>query len=410
MFASSMAFPPLARVALVFTAVVVAASPVAGQVRTPPPAATAAVTRVTIHELPSTVLGETRTVFVRTPVGFTQGRRYPVLYLTDAEAQFSHTATTVEFLARQGRVPELLVVGVTNTNRGRDLTPTRAIGGNGQPVGGGADAFLDFFERELIPFVEQQYQALPYRIFAGHSLGGMFAIHAMTARPGLFKGLIAVSPALQWDKDVVLERARAGLPSGDASPRSLIVTLGKEPGDITRTFDAFEALLRKSAPKSLSWVTRRFDEEDHGSVVLPSHYFALREIFKGWPLAIDGANPDTACSMKRVTTHYAEVAAGLGWRDMPVPEPALNLLGYRCLGAGRHADALAAFEKNAALYPDSANVYDSLGEGLEAAGKLDLAIVQYRKAVSVSETHPTPLAAIFRQHLADAEKKAARTP
>lgn len=371
-----------------------------------------ALTQVTVHRVPSTVLDETRTVYVRTPPGFTKGRRYPVLYLTDAGAQFAHTATTVEFLARQGRVPEMLVVGVTNTNRGRDLTPTEGrLGPNGQRAGGGADRFLDFFERELVPFIESQYAAFPYRLFAGHSLGGMFAVHAMLTRPALFHGVIAVSPALQWDEHVVLERARKGLPSGRGAARVLVMTLGHEPAEITSAFDAFEDVLRRSAPKTLAWTARRFADEDHGSVVLPSHYFGLREIFKGWPLRVDQDNADTACSVEQVVEHYAKASARLGWEDLPPPEAALNLVGYRCMAAGRHADALVAFERNVALYPDSANVYDSLGEGLEAAGKLDAAIGQYRKAVEVSGTHATPLASVFRQHLAAAEAKAtARTP
>lgn len=369
-----------------------------------------ALAQVTVHRIPSTVLDETRTVYVRTPPGFTKGRRYPVLYLTDADAQFAHTATTVEFLARQGRIPDMLVVGVTNTNRTRDLTPTEGrLGPNGQRAGGGADRFLDFFERELVPFVESQYSAFPYRLFAGHSLGGMFAVHAMLTRPALFHGVVAVSPALHWDEHVVLERARKEMPSGVGAARVLVVTLGHEPAEITSAFDAFEDVLQRSAPKTLAWTARRFGDEDHGSVVLPSHYFGLREIFKNWPLRVD--RDDTACSVEQIVEHYAKASARLGWEALPPPEAALNLAGYRCMAAGRHADALLAFERNVALYPESANVYDSLGEGLEAAGKLDAAIVQYRKAVEIAGTQATPLEGVFRQHLEAARAKAAaRTP
>ena len=56
--------------------------------------------------------------------------------LTDGEAQFAHTAATVEFLARNARVPEMIVVAIGNTDRTRDLTPTKATltGPDGRPM------------------------------------------------------------------------------------------------------------------------------------------------------------------------------------------------------------------------------------------------------------------------------------
>ena len=54
----------------------------------------------------SDVLGEERTILVRTPPGYAASTiRYPVLYLTDGDAQIGHTAATVAFLARNGRMP-----------------------------------------------------------------------------------------------------------------------------------------------------------------------------------------------------------------------------------------------------------------------------------------------------------------
>jgi len=78
-----------------------------------------------VHTLKSEILGEERTVMIHLPPGYEAGtQRYPVLYLTDAEAQFRHTAATADFLAVQGRIPPLIVVAITNTDRTRDLTPT----------------------------------------------------------------------------------------------------------------------------------------------------------------------------------------------------------------------------------------------------------------------------------------------
>src|SRR6185369_6618719 len=75
------------------------------------------------------------------------------------------------------------------------------------PSAGGADNFLKFFETELIPQIEKQYRVQPYRIFAGHSFGGLFAIHALITKPKLFNSYVAVSPSLQWENFEALKRA-----------------------------------------------------------------------------------------------------------------------------------------------------------------------------------------------------------
>src|ERR1044071_4122432 len=166
-------------------------------------------------QLKSEVLGEERTILVRVPQGDERGdQRSPVPYMTDGDAHLQHTAATVAFLARNGRMPEMIVVGITNTDRTRDLTPTRVeqLPDNPNvrfPTSGGADKFLKFIETELIPQIESKYRVQPFRVLAGHSFGGLFALHAMFTRPELFNSYIAVSPSLQWDNFLLTDRAKA---------------------------------------------------------------------------------------------------------------------------------------------------------------------------------------------------------
>jgi CubicO group peptidase (beta-lactamase class C family) len=60
----------------------------------------------------------------------------------------------------------------------------------------------------------------------------------------------------------------------------------------------------------------------------------------------------------------------------------LNMIGYRVfMQAGKTDDAIKVFEKNVREYPESSNVYDSLGEAYAAAGKKELAIENYEKSL-----------------------------
>src|SRR5687767_5491135 len=206
--------------------------------------ATGTVKRLTLK---SAVLGEDRIVLVRTPPGYeTNKLTYPVVYMTDGDAHMGHTASTIEFLTRNGRMSDLIVVGVTNTDRTRDLSPTKSSQKNpaGElqfPTSGGADNFLKFFETELIPEIQKQYRVQPYRVLAGHSLGGLFAIHSMISKPGLFNSYVSVSPALQWENGETLKRAEDFLKKQKEMKVTLYVSLGNEPGANRRELRPFQS-------------------------------------------------------------------------------------------------------------------------------------------------------------------------
>ena len=68
-------------------------------------------------------------------------------------------------------------------------------------------------------------------------------------------------------------------------------------------------------------------------------------------------------------------------------EASLNELGYRLLGQGRHDQAIAMLELNAAAHPESANVYDSLGEAYEKAGQPEAAARNYRKVLGLDPSN-----------------------
>ena len=67
-----------------------------------------------------------------------------------------------------------------------------------------------------------------------------------------------------------------------------------------------------------------------------------------------------------------------------IAENRLNRLGYSYLGKDRPEDAVAVFRLYVALYPESANAYDSLGEALMTTGQLEDAIANYRRSLELN--------------------------
>ncbi|HLN96906.1 MAG TPA: alpha/beta hydrolase-fold protein [Pyrinomonadaceae bacterium] len=355
----------------------------------------------------STVLGEERTILVRTPRGYEGNNlKYPVLYMTDGDAHIGHTGSTVEFLARNDRMSELIVVGITNTDRTRDLTPTKATGPNAAqfPTAGGADNFLKFIETEVIPEIEKRYRVQPYRILAGHSFGGLFAVHTLITRPELFNSYIAVSPSLQWSDEATLKRAEEFLKTRKELNTTLFTSLGNEPGDIGKSFEEFKQLLAKNKIKGFDWEAQQMTDEDHGSVVLRSHYFGLRKVYDGWQMPRDPATGAVAGGLKAADEHYRWLSQKFGY-SIPTPEGLINQLGYQFLAGGNPEEAIATFKTNVERYPSSANVYDSLAEAYEKGGRIDLATPLYEKAQSLGRENNDPNAAVYAANFARASDK-----
>ena len=355
----------------------------------------------------SSVLGEDRTILVRTPPGYeTNKRAYPVMYMTDGDAHIGHTGSTIEFLSRNGRMSEMIVVGITNTDRTRDLTPTKATGPNADqlPTAGGADNFLKFIATELIPEIEKQYRVQPYRVLAGHSLGGLFVVHALITRPELFKAYVAVSPSLQWSDEATLKRAEEFFKTRKELNATLFTSLGTEPGDIGTAFQEFKQLLARTQIKGFASEAEQMTDEDHGSVVLRSHYFGLRKVYDGWQMPRDPATGAVAGGLKAADEHYKWLSEKFGY-SIPTPENLINQIGYQDLLGGKPEEAIVTFKIQVERYPDSANVYDSLAEAYEKTGRIELAAPLYEKARALGQQNNDPNAAVYAANSTRASDK-----
>ncbi|MGH7586772.1 MAG: alpha/beta hydrolase [Gemmatimonadales bacterium] len=371
------------RVTLPLLAALGVAAPLAAQ--GPSPSTPPAITLGTARTLHSSILGEDRPYFVYLPEGPRRGP-FALIVLLDGDAQFHHTTGIVRFLTDQGRMPQALVVAVPNTtDRTRDLTPPAqdsAALRTTFPTAGGADRMLGFLADELLPEVERTYGASPFRVLIGHSFGGLFAAHALVARPMLFQGYIAISPSLWWDGGRYADSlARRGGDGSNPSPWFYATMGGQEPevqlvpfGQVAR------------ATNRPDWRLLMLPEDDHGSTPHRSTYDGLETIFRPLRLPVDSL---VALGIAGLDRRYTDLSARYGLFN-GTPEPALNALGYRLLaeGPGHAADGVAAFRENARRFPRSANTYDSLADGFLALGQRETALACFANAVRTGRAYP----------------------
>jgi CubicO group peptidase (beta-lactamase class C family) len=77
-------------------------------------------------------------------------------------------------------------------------------------------------------------------------------------------------------------------------------------------------------------------------------------------------------------------------------EPQLNQLGYQLLQTNKRKEAIEIFKLNVEAYPQSANVYDSLGEAYMVEGNNEQAIVNYKKSLELNPQSPSGALALKR--------------
>jgi predicted alpha/beta superfamily hydrolase len=207
-----------------------------------------------------------------------------VLFLLDGDVHFQHTAASVRFLSSYVTqvMPELIVVAVVNRDRQRDFTPATGSADEAVqfPTHGGAPRFLRFLRDELIPWVNDRYRTNEYRVLAGHSLSGLFVIHALAAEPDVFNAYIAISPSLWWNNQGVIRELEDLLESRTELRSALFMATGDEP--LIEDARALVKLIQQHAPARFRWALEFQETQSHNSVAPPGLYGGLGMVFDGW--------------------------------------------------------------------------------------------------------------------------------
>ena len=235
--------------------------------------------------LTSKKMGQKYDLLVSLPEDYAKsGRSYPVLYVLDgwhfplmaflqSNNQFSNRMRPVIIVnVSQGLGPDVMAL------RARDFTPTKA---SPEPTSGGAPAFLDFLEHEVIPFVDRTYRTIPSdRGLLGHSYGGLFAIYVLEQRPALFQRIVAASPYLGWDNRILLTEAQKRLRTLP-KPMELDLSAGDDdlPGLAAAT-EAFAKLLGELKLAGLDYRFILYPGQNHNSVRLVSFPAGLYWVYR----------------------------------------------------------------------------------------------------------------------------------
>lgn len=236
------------------------------------------------EKIASARVGELRKFHVSLPDGYAASdERYPVLLMLDGEFNFnSGEIGGLRHAAQQGLIPEFIIVGIPNTDRGLDCFPEELTYPDGGKAGGRADRFLDFIGEELVPYIDKNYRSQPFRVLYGTSNTGFTAVYALFRAPGLADYYVAASATLRVPgflarRDQLIREFKGG-------KRRLALVMGEndyptilsQNGELKEACDAI-------APAGLSC---RFTViENAGHVPANALLEGLRRLFSGWKAA-----------------------------------------------------------------------------------------------------------------------------
>lgn len=340
----------------------------------------------------SEILGGERQYWVHLPTDYESSSvNYPVLFITDGDEHFFLASGISEFMSSQFIVPEFIVVAIFHPNRNHDLTPTHSstflngIENEAAKASGGGVDFLHFIEKELIKQLEHDYRTSPFRLLAGHSLGGLFCTYAYLTRNNLFNGFIAMDPALNWDNNVcekMLDTINVNamdfnnklyISSAHNAPK------GKSDKGPLRTSQV--SIVKALDKKNINCKFEVFEQESHLTVPYRSIYAGLSYFFPDYYIFHD---PNFREDIQFVLEFYENLSKRYKIQIVP-PENLVEMLGKYFLFDKNEFDKAIGFLKlNTINYPESYKSFNYLAKAYTSSGDRENAILCYKKALALN--------------------------
>jgi predicted alpha/beta superfamily hydrolase len=355
----------------------------------------------------SEILNENRPISIYLPPSYykNQHQKFPVLYILDGDYNFRYVTGLIELQSSiSENIPEMIVVGISGkgTQKYREnCKPNIKVKDKGN-----ADKVLLFMEKELLPWIHNNYKVNGYNILAGHSIGGIFIINAALNKPTLFNHYIAISPALWWEDNAMHMVAKEVLEKNANFKSDIYISLANEKGmevssflkEVTKSVFKYNIVIylivllflvlaivfyRKSKmrtiikkltfpilsiiigfglcyfllyqyyPTNNNFHFKKFTEENHNSVGEPTYKWALNTIFNR--LKVDKQYFDNAVELEK----YYQENKNIYKVDLNVSNGLLANTVFYILN-DNEKELLKLQEVITRLYPNKLGYYNSL--------------------------------------------------
>ncbi|MGO3183528.1 MAG: alpha/beta hydrolase [Aequorivita sp.] len=221
------------------------------------------------YTIASKIVNEDRVINVWTPPNYKQSTdSLPVLYMADGgiKEDFPHIANTLEKLIAENKIPPFILVGIENTERGRDLFGPTKIEYDLKhvPNAGGSANFRKFIKDELFPLINEKYRTTNKKAIIGESASGLFVVETFFLNNDMFDYYIAMDPSL-WFNEQYLVKNFKNLSKGKNYSSKKLWFAGSTASDISPFTKQLEKKF-KNADTKLTWKYSDEPEEKHNTI------------------------------------------------------------------------------------------------------------------------------------------------
>ncbi|WP_437920298.1 alpha/beta hydrolase [Sphingobacterium sp. LRF_L2] len=290
----------------------------------------------------SNILHENRSLLLSLPASYNdsdlQETNYPVIYLLDGAENFKSVEAMHHYLAQKRfpMMPEAIIVGIPNTNRTRDLTPSLVPPVEGDSKGfkeaGGLTLFTKFIKEELFPHMNARYRTAPFNILIGHSFGGLAATDILIQQTTMFNAYIIIEPSLWWNSHRIANQAEKTLATEQCSDRNIFVALASNIvyNNRQQVHDEHHNAIKKFGEQTLPnsripshrWHFKYYPDDDHGTIPIPATYDAFKFLFKEIDLPVKSIIKNPAILQQS----YDRLAEQLGYTFLPSQQVYIELI------------------------------------------------------------------------------------
>lgn len=221
-------------------------------------------------KIQSKQVGEERTINVWTPENYKTGNdSLPVMYMADGgiKEDFPHIANTLAKLIKENKIKPLILVGIENTQRRRDLTGYTEVEKDKEiaPVVGGSEKFRAFIKDELFSEIDKRYRTMTEKSIIGESASGLFVMETFFLIPEMFDSYIAFDPSLWWNNHYLVRTAKEHL-AKFPTPKKRLWFAGSDATDVSPYTKQLADIFKTETVPNLMWKYSDEPKEKHTTI------------------------------------------------------------------------------------------------------------------------------------------------
>lgn len=333
--------------------------------------------------LHSKILNEDRILLINLPRGYDETTiSYPVLYILyggQVQGYFAEAVHIVDRLSVGSKIPDMIIVGVKNTDRYRDCLP---ISRNGEP--GGAENFLKFFKEELIPFIDQSYRTKDFRILLGPQAGAAFSVYALMGNPELFKVNIITNPFwIRSNREYMLTKADDFFNKEGLLKNFLFISIYPSTDNeaMLEYLQKFKSNVEKGKRIDFTLILNTIEDREEDVVPPSGLRKGLKTFFKDYKfpkeIEIDG--------LEDLKEYYNNLSQKYSY-EIDIPEFTLIRQGDGLEERQKFEEAKILYEYVLNKYPHDLNSYNRLADLYRKWGDYELSIKYYKQFLERSKS------------------------